>query len=36
VADLVRGGDRRFDLSGFALAPLLANERRPDGERMVI
>jgi sarcosine oxidase subunit beta len=36
IADLVSGGDSPFDLSGFALAPLLENRPRLDPERMVI
>lgn len=36
VADLVLGRPPTFPLEGFALAPLLRNEPRPDPERMVI
>jgi glycine/D-amino acid oxidase-like deaminating enzyme len=36
AADLATGTEPPFPLDGFALAPLLANERRPDPERMVI
>ena len=36
VADLALRRAPTFDLEGFALAPLLKNEPRPDRERMVI
>jgi glycine/D-amino acid oxidase-like deaminating enzyme len=36
VADLALRKKPTFDLEGFALAPLLKNEPRPDRERMVI
>jgi glycine/D-amino acid oxidase-like deaminating enzyme len=36
VADLVRGRKPPFPMEGFALAPLLSNRPRLDGERMVI
>jgi glycine/D-amino acid oxidase-like deaminating enzyme len=36
IADLLASREPPFDLSGFALAPLLRNEPRLDPERMVI
>jgi sarcosine oxidase subunit beta len=36
VADLLGGAPPIFDLSGFALQPLLENRPRPDPERMII
>jgi len=36
IADLLSGATPTFDLSGFALQPLLENRPRPDPERMVI
>lgn len=36
LSDLVAGETPPFDLSGFALQPLLENRPRPDPERMVI
>ncbi|MHC5012693.1 MAG: NAD(P)/FAD-dependent oxidoreductase, partial [Planctomycetota bacterium] len=36
IADLLSGAEPQFDLTGFALAPLLDNEPREDPERMVI
>ena len=36
ISDLLAGTPPPFDLSGFALQPLLENRPRPDPERMVI
>jgi sarcosine oxidase subunit beta len=36
ISDLLAGEKPPFDLSGFALQPLLENRARPDPERMVI
>jgi sarcosine oxidase subunit beta len=36
ISDLVAGERPPFDLSGFALDPLLLNRPRPDPERMII
>lgn len=36
IADLLSGAPPLFDLSAFALAPLLRGEARPDPEKMVI
>jgi len=36
TADLVTGKAPTFEMEGFALAPLLQNQPRPDPERMVI
>lgn len=36
ISDLIAGETPPFDLEGFAVAPLLANEPRHDPERMVI
>jgi sarcosine oxidase subunit beta len=36
IADLVSGAPPLFDLTGFALEPLLEDRPRPDPERMVI
>ena len=36
ISDLVAGEPPPFDLSGFALDPLLLNRPRPDPERMII